>query len=80
MNVRSAGQATARLTIRLNPKLAQALARIARRSGKTKSEIARDALARQVAIVQFREARAKTIPFAEAQGLFTDEDIFRIVS
>jgi predicted transcriptional regulator len=68
------------LTIRLDPKLDKELARIAKRTGKTKSEIAREALARQVAVARFREARRQILPFAEAQGLLTDEDIFRIVS
>jgi predicted transcriptional regulator len=68
------------LTIRLDPKLDKALDRIARRTGRTKSEIARQALERQVAVARFRELRAKTLPFAEAQGLLTDEDVFRAVS
>jgi predicted transcriptional regulator len=69
-----------RLTIRLDPKLAKALDRIARRAGQTKSEIAREALERQVAIARFRELRRKTLPFAEAQGLVADEDVFRVLS
>ena len=68
------------LTIRLDPKLEKALDRIARRTGRTKSEIAREALERQVAVARFRELRARTLPFAEAQGMLTDEDLFRAVS
>ncbi len=68
------------LTIRLDPKLDKALTRIAKRTGRTKSEIARDALKRQVAVTRFRELRAKTLPFAEAQGLLADEDVFRAMS
>jgi predicted transcriptional regulator len=68
------------LTIRLDPKLEKALDRIAKRTGRTKSEIAREALRRQVAIARFRELRSKTLPFAEAQGLVTDEDVFRALS
>ncbi len=68
------------LTIRLDAKLDKALARIAKRTGRTKSEIAREALERQVAVARFRELRAKTLPFAEAQGLLTDEDVFRAIS
>jgi predicted transcriptional regulator len=68
------------LTIRLDPKLEKALERIARRSGRSKSEIAREALRRQVAVAQFRELRKKVLPFAEAQGLITDEDVFRALS
>jgi predicted transcriptional regulator len=68
------------LTIRLDPKLDKALARIAKRTGRTKSDIAREALERQVAVARFRELRAKTLPLAEAQGLLTDEDVFHAVS
>ena len=68
------------LTIRLDPKLDQALERIAKRTGRTKSEIAREALERQIAVARFRELRAKTLPFAEAQGLLSDEDVFRAIS
>jgi len=69
-----------RLTIRLDAELDKALERIAKRTGRTKSEIARDALRRQVAVARFRELRSKVLPFAEAQGLLTDEDVFRAVS
>jgi predicted transcriptional regulator len=68
------------LTIRVDSKLEKALERIAKRTGRTKSEIARQALERQVAATRFRELRAKTLPFAEAQGLLTDEDVFREIS
>jgi predicted transcriptional regulator len=64
------------LTIKLDPKLDKALDRLARRTGRTKSEIARDVLRRQVAAARFRELRSKILPFAEAQGLLTDEDVF----
>jgi predicted transcriptional regulator len=65
------------LTIRLDPKLEKALERVARSTGRTKGEIAREALRRQVAVARLREFRRNTLPFAEAQGLLTDEDVFR---
>ena len=68
------------LTIRLDPKLEKDLDRIARQTGRTKSEIAREALQRQVAVTRFRELRRRTLPFAEAQGLVTDEDVFRALA
>ena len=68
------------LTIRLDAKLEKALDRAAKSSGRTKSEIAREALRRQVAVARFRELRRKTLPFAEARGLVTDEDVFRLIS
>jgi len=68
------------LTIRLDPKLDKALDRIARSSGRTKSEIACEALRRQVAVVRFRELRKKALPFSEARGLLTDDDVVRALS
>jgi len=64
----------------LDPKLAKALDRLARATGKTRSKIARDALKREVAVTRFRERRRGTLPFAEAQRLGTDEDVFQAVS
>ena len=68
------------LTIRLDPKLEKALDRLARSTGKSKSEITRNALKREVAVTRFRELRRTALPIAEAQGLITDEDVFRAVS
>jgi len=52
----------------------------ARKSGKTRSEIAREALRRQLGISQFEALRRRIMPFAEARGYLTDEDVFRDVS
>lgn len=65
------------LTIRLDEKLERALERLARTTGRSKSELAREALKRQIAVARFRELRRQTLPFAEAQGLLTDEDVFK---
>lgn len=70
----------ATLTIRLGPKLEKGLDCIAKGTGRTKSEIAREALERQVAVARFRELRKKTLPLAEAQGIVTDEDVFQLIS
>lgn len=68
------------LTIRLDRALARQLAALAKRSGRTRSEVARDALRRQLAVLQFEETRRSVMPFAEARGYLTDEDVFRSVS
>lgn len=68
------------LTIRLDAKLAKALERIAKSTGRTKSEIAREALRRQVAVAQFRELRKSSLSFAQAQGLVEDGDVLRAAS
>jgi predicted transcriptional regulator len=68
------------LTIRLDEKLERALDRLAKSTGRSKSDLAREALKRQVAVARFRELRRRTLPFAEAQGLLTDEEIFKALS
>jgi len=45
-----------------------------------RSDIVRDAVARYLAVRRFRQLRKKVLPFAEAQGLLKDEDIFKAVS
>jgi predicted transcriptional regulator len=71
---------TSALTIRLDPELDRQLDRLAKRSGRTRSAIARDALRRQLAVLQLDEARKQILPFAEARGYLTDEDVFREIS
>lgn len=70
----------ATLTIRLDEKLDRELARLAKKSGRTKSEVARDALRRQLLVAEFRQLRQELMPYAEAVGWLTDEDVFREVS
>ena len=50
----------ATLTIRLDDKLDRALTRLARKSGRTRSEVARDALRRQLLVQEFRQLRQET--------------------
>ena len=69
----------ATLTIRLDDKLDRKLARLVKCTGRTKSEIAREALRRQLAIQMFRALRRNAMPYAAA-GYLTDEDVFRSVS
>src|SRR6266571_3339395 len=68
------------VTIRLDPKLQRELDRLCRRLGRTRSEVVRDALRRQIALLRFDEGRRRLLPYAEAAGYLTDEDVFRDVS
>lgn len=68
------------LTIRLDDKLDRELARLAKQTGRTKSEVAREALRRQLLVQRFRSLRQELMPYAEAAGWLTDEDVFRDVS
>lgn len=71
---------TSALTIRLDAALQRQLDKLAKASGRSRSDIARDALRRQLALLQFEDARRQIVPFAEARGYLTDEDVFRAVS
>ena len=71
---------TSALTIRLDRDLERQLARAAKRSGRSRSDIVRDAVRRQLALTQFQDLRRRILPFAEAAGYLTDEDVFRDVS
>ena len=71
---------TSTLTIRLDGELDKLLTKASRQSGKNRSEIAREALRRQLRVSQFEALRKKMMPFAEARGYLTDEDVFRDVS
>jgi predicted transcriptional regulator len=71
---------TSALTIRLDPEMEEQLDRVAKRSGRSRSEVVRDALRRQLAVAQFEDLRKRMMPFAEAAGYLTDEDVFRDVS
>lgn len=68
------------ITVRLDKDVARLLARAVKLSRRTQSEVIRDALRRQLAIDVFDQLRRRVAPFAEAQGLLTDEDVFNLVS
>jgi predicted transcriptional regulator len=71
---------TSAVTIRLDEGLEQMLDRVCRETGLSRSEVVREALRRQLTSQLFEQARRQIIPYAEAQGIYTDEDVFRIVS
>lgn len=68
------------MTIRLDAKIQRELDRLSRCLGRSQSDIVRDAVRRQVALLRFEQSRRTLLPLAEAQGILTDEDVFRIVS
>ena len=63
------------LTIRLDEDLDRLLKMASKRLGKNRSEVAREALRRQLRVSQFEGLRRRIMPFAEARGFLTDEDI-----
>lgn len=71
---------TGTLTIRLDKDLDDLLTKASRQSGRNRSEIVREALRRQLQVRQFDALRRRIMPFAEARGYLTDEDVFANVS
>jgi len=70
----------ASVTIRLDPKLQRDLDRLSRQLGRSRSDLVRDAVRRQLALLRFEQSRRTLLPLAEAQGVLTDEDVFARVS
>lgn len=68
------------ITIRVNDDLEARLKVLTAQTGSSQSEIVREALKRHLSIKQFQDLRKNVIPFAEAQGYLTDEDIFKDIS
>ena len=65
------------LSIRLDDKLDAELRDLVARTGRDKSTFVRDALRRYLAIARIEHLRDRVVPFAEAQGWRTDEDVFK---
>jgi predicted transcriptional regulator len=68
------------LTIRLPDELRDELETISKTEHKAVSDIVRESIRRHVAIQRFRALRRKVLPFAEAQGLISDDDLFKAIS
>lgn len=65
---------TSAVTIRIEPDLQKLLDKVCRQSGRTRSDIIRDSLKRQLSIIRFEQLRRQVLSFAEARGYLTDED------
>lgn len=68
------------LTIRLDDELDRTLTELAEAQHRSKSDLVREMLRRQLALAAFREARRKLLPLGEKAGYLTDEDVFRDIS
>lgn len=68
------------LIIRIDRDLQRILKKLSKETGRTRSAIVRDALRRQLLVAEFSRLRRKSLPYAEAAGHFTDDDIFRDIS
>lgn len=68
------------LTIRLDKNMERLLDQLCKRTGRSRSDIVRDALRRELSLRRFDNLRRRVLPFAEARGYLTDEDVARDVS
>ena len=68
------------LTIRLDKDLERMLDRLCKRTGQSRSDLVRQAVRREVSLQRFENLRRRVLPFAEARGYLTDEDVFRDIS
>jgi predicted transcriptional regulator len=68
------------LTIRLPADLRKELQKISQEESKPMSDLVRESLQRYISVYKFRRLRNKVLPFAESQGILTDEDVFDEIS
>jgi len=69
-----------KLSIRISKTMARDLREVCWQEGRSTSEVVRDCLRRYLVIQRFRALRQKALPFAEAEGILTDEDVFKTIS
>ncbi len=68
------------LAVRIPDDLRKELQEISKAEAKPISDLVRESIQRYVAIYRFRKLRNTILPFAEAQGILTDEDVFSAIS
>ena len=68
------------ITIRISEDIREELKKISKSEDKPISDLVRESLKRYLSIYRFRKLRNMVLPFAESQGILTDEDIFKEIS
>ena len=71
---------TSAVTIRIGPDLQKLLDKVCKQLGRTRSDVVRDSLKRQLSIIRFEQLRRQVLPFAAARGYLTDEDVNKALS
>ena len=69
-----------KITIRLEHDLERELDSACKQTGRSRSDVVRDALRSHLALLRFRQLRDKVMPLAKARGFLIDEDVFHDVS
>jgi metal-responsive CopG/Arc/MetJ family transcriptional regulator len=68
------------ISISLPEAIKEELDRFAEAQGLSRSDTVRAALQEYLFIRKYRASRARMMPYAEARGVFTDDDVFRMIS
>lgn len=68
------------LTIRIPKEMKKKLQHLAQEERVPLSDLIRESLDHFLAVKRFRQLRKKVLPFAEAQGILSDEDVFKKIS
>ena len=68
------------VTISLPQGIRRELDRIAKEEGVSRSDVLRQSLDDFIFARRFRRLRQRMMATAQAQGIYTDEDVFKIVS
>ena len=68
------------MTVRIPDDLRKDLKEISKKEGIPVSELVRESLKKYVSLYRFRRLRDMVLPFAEAQGILTDEDVYKLIS
>ncbi len=68
------------VAVSLPAELTARLDLVADEEGTSRSEVVREAVRRYLALRQFQKVRESVIPYSEAAGVLSDEDVFRSMS
>lgn len=68
------------LIVSLPREIRKELDALVKRTGKTRNELVREAVRRQISLERFRALRERLVPKAQTRGLFTDDDVLKLVS
>ena len=68
------------LTIRIPDTMKKELETLSSQEKKPVSDLVRESLRKYLAVKRFHQLRNMALPFAEAKGILTDDDVFSILS
>lgn len=68
------------ISVSLPPELKEELDRMKEEEGLSRSDLVREAVREYVFVHRFRSLRQELMAYAEAKGVYTDDEVFREVS